>query len=156
MWDVATGEALTVFSELTEPKEQEHLRHISALAFSPDRALLAAGTPTQLHLWNVRTGHKLFSVSTAHKRGWGIHHDYPKPLMFSPDGTILLSGHSSGTLQLWDAKTGDRITALDGHTQQVETLKFSPDGEMLVSTAQDGTIFLWDWEEAITGSAEGE
>ena len=152
MWDVATGEALTVFAELTKPMKQEHLRHISAVAFSPDRASLAAGTPTQLHLWDVRTGDKLFSVSTVHKRGWATYHDYPKPLVFSPDGTILLSGHDSGTIQLWDAKTGNRIAALDGHTQQVETLTFSPDGETLVSTAQDGTIFLWDWDEAITGS----
>ena len=150
MWDVATGEALTVFAE---PTEQKNLGHISALAFSPDRALLAAGTPSQLHLWDVRTGHKIFSVSTVHKRGWGIHHDYPRPLVFSPDGTIFLSGHSSGTIQLWDVKTGDRIAALDGHTQEVETLKFSPDGETLVSTAQDGTIFLWDWDEAITGTS---
>ena len=153
MWDVATGEALTVFSELTEPMEQEHLGHISALAFSPDRALLAAGTPTQLHLWDVHTGHKIFSVSTVHKRGRVIHRDYPRPLVFSPDGVILVNGHDSGIIQLWDVKTGNRIAALDGHTQQVETLKFSPDGETLVSTAQDGTIFLWDWNEAITSSA---
>ena len=147
MWDVATGEALTVFSEPTEPMEQEHPRHISALAFSPDRALLAAGTPTQLHLWDVRTDDKLFSVSTVHERGWGVYHDYSERLVFSPDGAILVSGHGSGTIQLWDAKTGDRVAALDGHTQQVETLKFSPDGETLVSTAQDGTIFLWDWDK---------
>ena len=153
MWDVATGEALTVFSELTEPMKQEHLRHISALAFSPDRALLAAGTPTRLHLWDVRTGHKLFSVSTVYTRDWRTYHDYPKPLVFSPDSAILLSGHGGGTIQLWDAKTGGSIAALDGHTQQVETLKFSPDGEMLVSTAQDGTIFLWDWHDAVMDSA---
>ncbi len=150
MWDVATGEVLTVFAE---PTEQENLGHISAVAFSPDRALLAAGTHTQLHLWDVRTGHKIFSVSTVHKRGWGIYHDYSRPLVFSPDGTILINGHNSGTIQLWDVETGDRIAVLDGHTQEVETLKFSPDGETLVSTAQDGTIFLWDWDEAITGSA---
>ena len=146
MWDVATGEALIVFAERTK-----NLGQISALAFSPDRAVLAAGTHTQLHLWDVRTGHKVFSVSTVHKRGWQILHDSPEPLVFSPDGAICLSGHTNGTIQLWDVKTGDRITALDGHTQQVETLKFSPDGETLVSTAQDGTIFLWDWAEAITG-----
>ena len=150
MWDVATGEALTVFAE---PTEQKNLGHISAVAFSPDRALLAAGTPSQLHLWDVRTGHKIFSVSTVHKRGWRTYQDYPRPLVFSPDGTILVNGHGSGTIQLWDVKTGDRIAALDGHTQEVETLKFSPDGETLVSTAQDGTIFLWDWDEAITASA---
>ena len=150
MWDVATGEALTVFAE---PTEQENLGHISALAFSPDRALLAAGTPRRLHLWDVRTGHKLFSVSTVHKRGWRTYHGYPRSLVFSPDGTILVNGQGSGTIQLWDVKTGDRIAALNGHTQQIETLKFSPDGEMLVSTAQDGTIFLWDWNEAITGAS---
>ena len=148
MWDVATGEALTVFAERTK-----NLGRISALAFSPDRAVLAAGTHTRLHLWDVRTGHKLFSVSTVHQRGWRILHDSPKLLVFSPDSAICLSGHSNGTIQLWDAKTGDRIAALDGHTQQVETLKFSPDGETLVSTGQDGTIFLWDWNEAITAAA---
>ena len=149
MWDVATGEPLAVFAE---PTEQENLGHISAVAFSPDRALLAAGTPSQLHLWDVRTGHKIFSVSTVHKRGWRTYHDYPRVLVFSPDGAILVNGHGSGTIQLWDVKTGDRIAALDGHTQEVETLKFSPDGETLVSTAQDGTIFLWDWDEAIIES----
>ena len=148
MWDVATGEALIFFAEPTK-----NLGQISALAFSPDRAVLAAGTHTQLHLWDVRTGHKLFSVSTVHKRGRVTFHDSPESLVFSPDGTILVSGHTNGTVQLWDAKTGDRIAALDGHTQQVETLKFSPDGETLVSTAQDGTIFLWDWDEAIAGSS---
>ena len=150
MWDVATSEALTVFAE---PTEHENLGHISAVAFSPDRALLAAATPSQLHLWYVRTGDKIFSVSTVHTRGWRTYQDYPGPLVFSPDGTILVNGHGSGTIQLWDVKTGDRIAALDGHTQQVETLKFSPDGETLVSSGQDGTIFLWDWDEAITDSS---
>ena len=149
MWDVATGEALTVFAE---PTEQENLGHISALAFSPDRALLAAGTHGYIHLWDVHTGHKRSSIHTVHKRGRTTFHDRPGSLVFSPDGAILVSGQNSGTIQLWDVKTGNRIAALDGHTQQIETLKFSPDGEMLVSTAQDGTIFLWDWNEAITGS----
>ena len=153
MWFVKTGEALTTF---TEPTEQENLGSISALALSPDVTLLAAGAHSQLHLWDVSTGHKLFSVSTVHKRGWQKYHDYPEALVFSPDGTILISGHRSGTIQLWDVETGDRIAALDGHTQQVETLKFSPDGKTFVSTAMDGTIFLWDWDEILKDSAKSE
>ncbi len=153
MWDVATGEALAVFAE---PTEQENLEAIRALAFSPDSALLAAGTRNQIHLWDVHTGHKRSSIHTVHKRGRTTFHDHPGSLVFSPDGTILVSGQNSGTIQLWDVKTGDRIAALDGHAQQVETLKFSPDGEMLVSTAQDGTIFLWDWNEVLTGSSKSE
>ena len=153
VWVVATGEALAAFAE---PTEQENLGLISALAFSPDVTLLAAGAHSQLHLWDVSTGHKLFSVSTVHKRGRGTFHDYPEPLMFSPDDTILVNGHNSGTIQLWDVATGDRITVLDGHTQKVETLKFSPDGETLVSTAQDGTILLWNWNEVLMGSSKSE
>ena len=145
MWDVLTGGALAAFEELTA---QENLGHIAALAFSPDGTLLAVGTHTQLHLWDVNTGHKLFSVSTVHKRGRVTFRNYyAKPLVFSPDGAILVNGTSNGTILVWDVAMGDQIAALDGHTQEVETLKFSPDGKTLVSTAMDGTIFLWDWDE---------
>ena len=152
-WSVATGKALEI---LAKPSEHKNLGHISALSFAPDGTLLAVGTHTQLHLWDVSTGHKIFSVSTVHKRDRHIFHDSPKPLVFSPDGTILLGGNNSGTIQLWNIKTGDSITVLDGHTQQIETLAFSPDGKTLVSTAEDGTILLWDWDKLLTGSSKNE
>ncbi len=155
-WNVATGKALEV---LAKPTEHENLGRISALSFAPDGPLLAAGTAgthTQLHLWDVSTGHKVFSVSTVYKRGTRILHDSPKSLVFSPDGTTLVSGHSSGTIQLWNIKTGDSITVLDGHTQKIETLAFSSDGKTLVSTAMDGTILLWDWDEVLKDSSKSE
>ena len=144
MWDVLTGGALAAFEVTTA---QENLGHIAALAFSPDGTLLAVGAHSQVHLWDVNTGHKLFSVSTVHERGRVTFHDSAEPLVFSPDGAILVNGTRNGTILVWDVATGDQITALDGHTQEVETLKFSPDAETLVSTAMDGTIFLWDWAE---------
>ncbi len=172
----ATGETLPTFEGLME---RENLGAISALALSPDSTLLAAESRDQLHLWDVRTGHKLFFVSTVHERVRVIRHNNPELtqqglqvdrqgdrvtrtivyrnspelLVFSPDGTILVRANNRGTIQLWDVTTGDKIAALDGHTEQVEALKFSPDAETLVSTGQDGTIFLWDWEEAITGAS---
>ena len=153
MWDVATGEALVAFAA---PTEQENLGGISALAFSPDRTLLAVGTQNHIHLWEVDPPNKFFSVSTEHKRGRVIFHGYPEPLVFSPDGTILVNGLNNGAIQLWNVTTGDQIAALDGHTQKVETLNFSPDGKTLVSTAMDGTILLWDWHEVLTDSSKSE
>ena len=152
-WVVATGEAVPTFIKSTA---RENLGVISALALSQDFTLLAAGADSQLHLWDVSTGHKLFSVSTVHQRGKRVFHGPPEPLVFSPDGTILVNGHNSGTIQLWDVKTGDKIAALDEHTQKVETLKFSPDEATLISTAQDGTILLWDWDEILVGSSKSE
>ena len=126
------------------------------MGFSPDRTLLAVGTHNHIHLWDVNTGHKLFSVSTLHKRGNMRFYGNPEPLVFSPDGTILVNGLNHGAIQLWDVTTGNQITVLDGHTQKVETLNFSPDGKTLVSTAMDGTILLWDWDEVLTDSSKNK
>ena len=153
MWDVLTGGALAAFEE---PTAQEHLGLIAALAFSPDGTLLAVGAHSQVHLWDVNTGYKFLSINTVHKRGRVTFRNYAKPLVFSPDGAILVNGTSNGTILVWDVATGDQIAALDGHTQKVETLKFSPDAETLVSTAMDGTILLWDWDEVFKGSSKGD
>ena len=153
MWDVVTGGALTVFAE---PTEQENLGRILALAFSPDGTRLAAGTRGHIHLWEVDTAHKLLSVNTAHRRGEKPFQGAAEPLIFSSDGEVLVNGLHMGSIQLWDVATGDKIAALDGHTQQVETLAFSPDGTTLVSTAVDGTILLWNWNEMLKGSAKSE
>ena len=153
MWDVATGEALIAFAE---PTARENTGSISALAFSPDGTLLAAGGHSQIRLWEVGTGNVLLSVSTEHKRGNMVFQSYPEPLVFSPDGTILVNGVVNGAIQLWDVTTGDAIAVLDGHTQKVETFAFSPDGQTLVSTGEDGTILLWDWDEVLAGSSKGE
>ena len=153
MWDVATGEALIAFAE---PAAREDQGGVSAVAFSPDGTLLAAGAHTQVHLWEVDTGNKFLSISTEHKRGNRIFHNYPEPLVFSPDGAVLVNGLDHGTIQLWDVTTGDSIAVLDGHTQKVETLAFSPDGQTLVSTGEDGTILLWDWDEMLTDSSKNE
>ena len=153
MWDVATGEALVAFAD---PTERENLGSISALAFSPDRALLAAGTRGHIHLWEVDTADKLFSVNAEHTRGGRPSNSSAAPLVFSPDGAVLVNGLNIGTIQVWDVTTGDQIAALDEHTQEVSTLAFSPDGTTLVSTATDGTILLWDWHEVLADSSKNE
>ena len=153
MWDVATGTALTVFAE---PTEQENLGRILSLAFSPDGALLAAGTRGHIQLWEVDTANKLFSVDPEHTRDGKPFSGAAEPLVFSPDGTVLVNGLHIGAIQLWNVTTGDKIVVLDGHTQSVTTLVFSPDGKTLISTAADGTILLWDWDELLADSSKSE
>ena len=151
MWDVATGEALVAFAKSKAMRAR-------ALAFSPDGALLAAGTQGYIHLWEVDTANKLLSIDTGHRRDRPSTHsaELLKLLVFSPDGEVLVSGFDTGTIQLWDVKTGDKIATFDGHTKGVNTLAFSPDGTMLVSAATDGTMLLWDWNEMLKGSAKSK
>ncbi len=62
----------------------------------------------------------------------------------SPDGRTLASGDYDGTIQVWDAKTGERKLTLREHTEGVTSLSLSPDGHTLASGSWDRTVRLWD------------
>ena len=154
-WNVATGKAVAAFAK---PIDQGNREHILALRFSSDGTLLAASSYELIRIWDVNTGNTLLSVNPDEGNGGNIwtYRIHPELLVFSPDGTILVSGLVGGAIQLWEVTTGNRITVLDGHTQKVETLAFSSDNKTLVSTGADGTILLWDWNEVLTDSSKSE
>jgi WD40 repeat protein/transcriptional regulator with XRE-family HTH domain len=73
-------------------------------------------------------------------------------LAFSPDGTRLAVGDSTGHVTLWDGNlrhrtgilTGTSDTASSGDAEAVGSLAFSADGGTLAVGGQYGTLRLWD------------
>ena len=63
---------------------------------------------------------------------------------FSPDGTMLAIGDSSGEIRLYQIANSQQLLNIYGHTSWVVSLAFSPDGKTLVSGSSDFTIKLWD------------
>jgi hypothetical protein len=69
-------------------------------------------------------------------------------LAFTPDDWILASGHTDGTVRLWDTQTGRLRTKLVGHERGVRSMAFSPDGHTLLSSAVDSSVRIWSVDHA--------
>jgi WD40 repeat protein len=68
-------------------------------------------------------------------------------LGWSPDSQTIASGGADNTVKLWNARDGQFIRALPGHSDWVDAVAFSPDGTRLAvgtgTTRAGGTVSLY-------------
>ena len=77
-------------------------------------------------------------------------------LLFSPDGRILVSGHTNASMQIWDLSSGKRLLSVPVDAGRIEDLEFSPDGNILAAaTADPGNVVLWKFERDSGNGAPG-
>ncbi len=114
---------------------------VSAVAFSPDGRLVAAGSARgTAFVWEAGTGKP---VHQLHGEG-----NYVHALAFSPDGRALVSAVTNGPVAAWDVGTGKPLPGLPGKRRHVRALAFSADGKLLATGGgpdHDGDVLLWDW-----------
>jgi WD40 repeat protein len=99
-----------------------HRGHINALAYARDGRIATGGADRTVRIWNDRTG------SHVLLRG---HTDEVTTVVFTNDGSRVLSTSSDGTLRLWDARGGEALAVL----------QFREDDELYdVDLSRDGRI----------------
>jgi len=106
---------------------------VRALTFSPGRQ---DGT---IAVWDANHHEQTYAIGTP---------DRVRSLAFSRDGQHLASGHGTGAVRIWRARTGDpESDALYGPGARVDAdvwgLAFNADGSMLAAGNVDGAVFIW-------------
>ncbi len=124
-----------------------HTNGVSALAFSADGKLLAAGSGT-----NTERDNCLVKV-------WRIPEGAPLPLLpelaspymtveFSPDGRYVAAGGWSLAAHLWDLQNPTarplRLVSKNASGQSVRSVAFGPDSKTIFTGCDDGMVRLWN------------
>ena len=130
-WNAETLAEVTNFLDVRDVK--------GPFAFSGDGKMLAArwGGP----------GVKVFTIGTGKASsftpvdGGGI-----TGLDLSRDGSLLVTGDTTGIARLWDVKKGVVIKAFTGHQDWILDVAFSPNGKTFATGGKDATIRIWSVE----------
>jgi WD40 repeat protein len=138
VWDAHTGHELHTL--------RGHMAPVFSVAFSPDgKRLASVSLDRTVKVWDTQTGQELFSPTLIEPQ----FRCYLAPsVAFSPDGRRLagpVGNAYGGGLNVWDAQTGKKIVALQGHATTVNSLAFSPDRKRLVGVIHK-TVKVWDAE----------
>jgi WD40 repeat protein/beta-lactamase regulating signal transducer with metallopeptidase domain len=126
-----------------------HKERVECVRFSPDGKSLATGGGTEgssgeMLLWTIPNGASAQVVPHGHAQAASC-------VACSRDGKLIAVGNWDKTASIRDAKTGEELARLTGHTGGIRALAFSPDGKLLATASEDKTVKLWD----ITSLSEG-
>jgi WD40 repeat protein len=129
LWDIDTGKLIATWTG--------HTYRVFSVCWSRDgHRVLSGSRDGTAREWNVENGDTILSpIKTGHEQVCAI--------VYSPDMTMFATAGyemSDYSAKIWDAKTGELVASLKGHTGSVWCLAWSPDGKTLISGSYDRSI----------------
>lgn len=144
VFDTETGEQLlAIASGAVSPVRAG----VVDVAFSPDGTRIAvAGNGGRLKIYDSMTGQFLMEFAAYL---YGI-----QRMAYSPDGTRIATATNGsanesepsldGRANVYDARSGDLLLAINIYPNRVDNIAFSPDGQRIATAHTDGTVQVWN------------
>ena len=118
-----------------------HTAAIDGLAFAPGGVLLTSSQDNTLRAWNLGTGIEIRRLSPAPSAAFSSAFN---SVDWSPDGVLVATGGSDGTLRTWDPASGENQLLVSAHTGQITSLDWSPGGNWIATGGSDNFTRVWD------------
>jgi eukaryotic-like serine/threonine-protein kinase len=118
------------------PLETQSSEGVSALVFSADGRMLAAGLGSVVRFWDANSGEPRGQLTN--------HTDGVIALNFTPDGRQLASATSGGTIRIWSVADHTELRCLRSSGEGLTALAMLPDGRTLVTAGSGGSVCFWD------------
>jgi len=135
-WDLRSFGELATLDGFDEPVDWLALSPDGHTLVTPSRNSGLAKGQVTLEFWDVDSRTKKLDGAAPGTETLSAD--------FSPDGAMLATAHTDGSIQLWDVHTGQPLHVLHGHGLTCFRARFSPDGSLLASASADGNTIVWD------------
>lgn len=110
---------------------------VTAIDISPDNTYLAGLTDNgKVLVWQINSGNQVVILDLGDK--------VITSLRFVPWDKRLVTGDSSGNIQLWSASDKKISSSFEGHGSPVEHIVFNRTEKQMATAGKDGIIKLWD------------
>ncbi len=91
--------------------------------------------------------------SACEQHNWTLTYRSPGGLTvcgsYSPDGTQVILGYSSGAAYIFDSTSNTPRLMLHRHYDKVQYAGFSADGKLAITVSRDGGVYLWDAQTGV-------